>query len=123
MGSGMTPPVQIRCHSYARCVSNKTFFNLILVTLHFIYLKVAAVLDPNGDPSLPTTPGGNPSCGEYSHGWTEDSITGMCYQVLDMRLNWGEARGECQYRGGWREGGDMASINSLEEQTFFTSNY
>ena len=48
-------------------------------------------------------------------------MTGMCYQVLDMKLAWAEARDECQYRGGWREGGDLAGINSLEEQTFLTS--
>merc|ERR550532_2345629 len=45
-------------------------------------------------------------------------MTGLCYQVLDIALTWAEAREECSYRGGWRRGGDLASINSLQEQTF-----
>ena len=48
-------------------------------------------------------------------------MTGMCYQVLNLRLGWAEAREECRYRGGWREDGDLAGINSLEEQTFLSS--
>ena len=48
-------------------------------------------------------------------------MTGMCYQVLDIALTWAEAREECSYRGGWRRGGDLASINSLQEQTFMRS--
>ena len=31
-------------------------------------------------------------------------------------IRWEDAKEECQYQGGWREGGNLASINSLEEQ-------
>ena len=33
-------------------------------------------------------------------------------------MRWEDAREECQYKGGWREGGDLASINSQQEQQF-----
>ena len=42
-------------------------------------------------------------------------------QALETLLNWEEAREECRYRGGWYRGGDLASINSFQEQTFLTS--
>ena len=84
--------------------------------------KVEAQQD-GSDPSLPetTTQAGSENCGHYSHGWTEDPDTGMCYALLDSRLRWEDAKEECQYQGGWREGGNLASINSLEEQQFLTT--
>ena len=45
----------------------------------------------------------------------------MCYQVIETELNFDEARQECEYRGGWRDGGDLASINTFQEQTFMQS--
>ena len=95
--------------------------------------------DLDGGDSLPTTPSGSEACGGWEGNWYEDPMTGMCYQVmmmvmmmmtfmsvcyqvLDVALSWEEARQECEYRGGWRDGGNLVSINSLEEQTFVQSN-
>ena len=83
--------------------------------------KVAALGELDGGDTLPTTPSGSEACQGYEGQWYEDSMTGMCYQVLDIALTWAEAREECSYRGGWRRGGDLASINSLQEQTFMRS--
>ena len=83
--------------------------------------KVAATGDSDGGGSLPTTPSGDEACRGYGGEWYEDVMTGMCYQVLDIALSWAEAREECSYRGGWRRGGELASINSLQEQTFIRS--
>ena len=38
-----------------------------------------------------------------------------------MLLSWDEARQECSYRGGYRRDGELASINTREEQTFMQS--
>ena len=38
-----------------------------------------------------------------------------------MLLSWEEARQECSYRGGYRRDGELASINTREEQTFMQS--
>ena len=77
--------------------------------------------DPDGGNSLPTTPSGDPACAGYEGQWTEDQTTGMCYQVLETELSWDEAREECRYRGGWRRDGDLASINTFQEQIFMQS--
>ena len=45
----------------------------------------------------------------------------MTTQVLEMLLSWEEARQECSYRGGYRRDGELASINTREEQTFMQS--
>ena len=47
--------------------------------------------------------------------------TNMTTQVLEMLLSWEEARQECSYRGGYRRDGELASINTREEQTFMQS--
>lgn len=46
----------------------------------------------------------------------------MCYHFLKERLSWVDARDECNLRAGWfGEHGDLASINSVQEQTFVHS--
>jgi nitric oxide reductase activation protein len=47
--------------------------------------------------------------------------TGMCYNFVKERLTWVEAREECKLRAGFRERGDLASVNSLQEQLFVHS--
>ena len=79
-------------------------------------------MDPNGDDTLPTTPGGDEACGWGWGGvWHENPLTGMCYQLVEERLRWEDAQDECEGRGGWRDGGALASINSLQEQTFLAA--
>ena len=84
--------------------------------------KADAVADLDGGDSLPTTPAGSEACRGWAGNWYEDPMSGMCYQVLEEALSWEEARQECEYRGGWRDGGNLVSINSLQEQTFVQSN-
>ena len=48
-------------------------------------------------------------------------MTLIMTQVLEMLLSWEEARQECSYRGGYRRDGELASINTREEQTFMQS--
>ena len=42
----------------------------------------------------------------------------MCYHFLDALLSWEDAAEECRYLGGFRGDGDLASINSYQEQVF-----
>lgn len=42
----------------------------------------------------------------------------MCYSYLDKSLTWEDAREECHSMSGYHGGGDLASINSFEEQTY-----
>ena len=85
--------------------------------------KADAVADLDGGDSLPTTPAGSEACRGWAGNWYEDPMSGMCYQVLEEALSWEEARQECEYRGGWRDGGNLVSINSLQEQTFVQSKF
>ena len=55
--------------------------------------------------------------------WVEEGTTGMCYAlVADQLLTWHDAREYCKEIGGYRSGGDLASIGSQQEQQFFNCN-
>lgn len=87
--------------------------------------KMKASVDPSGDPILPDTSTMPPTnnCGYNSDKWVENPETGMCYSLVNDHLyTWEDAREHCRYLGGYREQGDLASINSAEEQQFFASN-
>ena len=45
----------------------------------------------------------------------------MCYHAIEELLTWFDAREECRLRGGFGEGGDLASINSVLEDIFIQS--
>jgi hypothetical protein len=45
----------------------------------------------------------------------------MCYHFIEELLTWVDAKEECRLRGGFREHGDLASINSFQEQIFLNS--
>ena len=52
--------------------------------------------------------------------WVENHDTGMCYSLVkDRAYTWTDAKEYCKEMGGHREYGDLASIGTLEEQTFF----
>ena len=112
------------------------------------YLQVEAYNDVPG--SETTTPSPNdPNCGHGGSGWREDPITGkillllllhifltiqttfhlcivktgMCYLLLDTDLAWEDAREECASLSEYRGDGDLASINSFEEESFIMSKY
>ena len=83
--------------------------------------KVAASLDPSGDPVLPDTSTMPPTndCGYNSDMWVENKDTGMCYSLInDRQYTWQDAREYCKQIGGYREGGDLVSIRDQDEQTF-----
>ena len=45
----------------------------------------------------------------------------MCYHAIEELLTWFDAREECRLRGGFGEGGDLASINSVLEDIYIQS--
>ena len=47
----------------------------------------------------------------------------MCYLLLDTDLAWEDAREECASLSEYRGDGDLASINSFEEESFIMSEY
>ena len=86
--------------------------------------KMAASTDPSGNPVLPDTSTMPPTtnCGYMGEKWVENPNTGMCYSlVTDQRYSWSDAREYCKEIGGYREKGDLASIDTREEQEFFNS--
>ncbi len=94
-------------------------------TLRPFVCKMAANEDPSGNPVVPETSTMPPTnnCGYNGNEWVENPDTGMCYSlVTDHQYTWQDAREHCKYLAGYREVGDLASIGSLEEQTFFNCN-
>ena len=87
--------------------------------------KMAASTDPSGNPVLPDTSSTMPpstNCGYMGDKWVENPNTGMCYSlVTDQRYSWSDAREYCREIGGYHEKGDLASIDTKEEQEFFNS--
>ncbi len=47
-----------------------------------------------------------------------DDDTGMCYHMIPEPMSWSDAITECEYRGGHRNGGNLASVNSYDEYRF-----
>ena len=88
--------------------------------------KMEATTDPSGNPVLPDTSTMPPTnnCGYNGNKWVENTETGMCYSLVkDRAYTWPDAREYCKEMGGHREGGDLASIGSVDEQSFFNSEY
>ena len=88
--------------------------------------KMPASTDPSGVDVLPDTSTMPPTndCGWNSDMWVENKETGMCYSlVTDRQYTWQDAREYCKHIGGYREGGDLASIGDYTEQSFFTCNF
>ena len=84
--------------------------------------KMEASTDPSGNPVLPDTSTMPPTnnCGYMANKWVENHDTGMCYSLVkDRAYTWTDAKEYCKEMGGHREYGDLASIGTLEEQTFF----
>ena len=88
--------------------------------------KMEASTDPSGNPVLPdksTMPPTN-NCGYNANKWVENTETGMCYSLVsDRSYTWQDAREYCKELGGHREHGDLASVGSMQEQSFFNSEY
>ena len=87
--------------------------------------KMKATPNSDGNPSLPDTSTMPPTnnCGYMGNQWVEEGTTGMCYALVsDKLLTWHDAREYCKEIGGYRSGGDLASIGSQQEQQFFNCN-
>ncbi len=81
--------------------------------------------DPSGNPVLPDTSTMPPTtnCGYNGQNWVEDPDTGMCYSLITDGYTWHDAREQCKILGGYKEHGDLASINNHQEQRFFNCKY
>ncbi len=47
----------------------------------------------------------------------------MCYHFLNALLSWDDAAEECRNIGGFHGDGDLASINSFQEQVFIQGQF
>ncbi|KAK3582968.1 hypothetical protein CHS0354_027084 [Potamilus streckersoni] len=68
---------------------------------------------PTLSPQVATTLAMSANCGQF---WIEDAVTAHCYQLIDNPVTWFVASRDCVSRGG-----QLACIDSLEEQTFITN--
>ena len=84
-----------------------------------------ASTDPSGNPVWPDSSTMPPTtnCGYMGSEWVENPNTGMCYSLQAQAYSWSDAREYCREIGGYREKGDLASIDTKEEQEFFNCEF